>query len=150
VTGAIDEAHSALISVKGQANSIAAAQYQLNQPFKANGRQAVFIALGDDDPGQKLIQAFEKAPFLAVQATYVSQLTAKADVILPVANWAEEDGHFVNMEGRIQQALKAIVPPANVLSNEASLQALAAKLGILPANTWKEALTRQAAVVAIA
>jgi formate dehydrogenase major subunit len=67
-----------------------------------------------------------------------------------VANWAEEDGHFVNMEGRIQQAHKAIVPPAGVLSNEASLQALAAKLGILPANTWKEALTRQAAVVAIA
>jgi predicted molibdopterin-dependent oxidoreductase YjgC len=150
MTGALDDDHSALISVKGQANSVAAAQYQLTQPFKANGHQAVFIALGDDEPGQKLIQASENAPFLAVQATYVSTLTAKADVILPVANWAEEDGHFVNMEGRIQQAHKAITPPTDVLTNEASLQAIAAKLGILPAGNWQEALTQQAAVVVIA
>ncbi len=148
--GAVDELHSALISTKGQANAVAAAQYQLNRPFAVNGHQAAFIALGEDQPSQKLVQSLEKVPFLAVQATYASQLTARADVVLPAAGWAEEDGHFVNMEGRIQQAHKSLVPPAGVMTNEATLQALAALMGILPDDRWEEALRQQVSAVTIA
>ncbi len=149
-TGAQDEGHSALISTKGQANSVAAAQYQLNHSFKVNGHQAAFIAMGEDKPSQKLVQVLEKTPFLAVQATYVSQLTARADVVFPVAGWAEEDGHFVNMEGRVQAAHKSITPPADVWSNEAVLKAIAARLGVTAQDNWQEALQASVAAVEIA
>lgn len=149
-TGALDEQHSALISTKGQANSVAAVQYQLNQTFKVNSQQAAFIALGEDKPSQKLVQALEKTPFLAVQATYVSQLTARADVVFPVASWAEEEGHFVNMEGRIQATHQSITPPADVWSNEAVLKAIAARLGVTAQDNWQETLQAPVSAVAIA
>ncbi len=48
-------------------------------------------------------QAIEKVPFLAVAGTVPSETTERADLVLPVAAWAESDGHFVNMEGRAQR-----------------------------------------------
>jgi formate dehydrogenase major subunit len=147
--GAVDGQHSALVSLKGQANAVAAAQYQLDRPFQVNGQQAAFIILGEDRPAQKLIQSLDKIPFLVVQATYASPLTARADVVLPVASWAEEDGHYVNLEGRLQQARKSLVPLAGVMSNEAALQALAARLGFDPDSGWNEALYQQTTAVAI-
>ena len=70
------QAGAALLSIKGKANSLAAAQLRLDEPFQMNGHQAVFVALGDEYPSQRLIQRLEKAPFLAVQASYVSRLSA--------------------------------------------------------------------------
>ena len=34
-----------------------------------------------------------------------------ADIILPGATYAEQDGYFVNLEGKIQKAYKASYPP---------------------------------------
>ncbi len=61
------------------------------------------MPLADEAPSQTLIKLVEKAPFLVVQASYVSQLSAQADVVFPVEMWAETEGHFINMEGRIQK-----------------------------------------------
>ena len=36
-----------------------------------------------------------------------------ADVILPGSAYTEKDGHFVNLEGRIQKAFKATYPPGD-------------------------------------
>jgi len=36
-----------------------------------------------------------------------------ADVILPGSAYTEKDGHFVNLEGRIQKAFKASYPPGD-------------------------------------
>ena len=144
------QANAALISVKGEANSLAAAQYRLEKPFQMNGHQAVFVALGDDTPSQSLVQRLEKAPFLAVQASYVSRLTAQADVVLPVEMWAEQEGHYLNMEGRLQQAARALTAPEGVRSNAEAIQALAEKLGIQPDANWEAALCARPAPVKIA
>lgn len=144
VTGA------ALVSIKGEANSLAAAQFKLEKPFQVNGHQAVYVAMGDDTPSQRLIQKLEKAPFLAVQAAYVSKLTAMADVVLPVEMWAEEDGHYLNLEGRLQKANHSLVAPQTVLSNADALKALAVKLGLQPDEDWQTALHTRPAPVAIA
>ncbi len=143
------QAKAGLVGIKGEANSLAAAQYQLEKPFQLNGHQAVYLALGDDTPSQRLIQRLEKAPFLAVQASYVSRLTAVADVVLPVEMWAEQEGHSVSKEGRLQKSSPALTAPEGVRSNTDVLKSLAEKLGMQPDEDWQAALSARPAPVAI-
>lgn len=138
-----------LLSIKGEANSLAASQLKLDKPFNLNGHQAVYVALGDDTPSQRLIQRLEKAPFLAVQASYVSRLTEMADVVLPVEMWAEQEGTYINLEGRVQKAKRALTAPEGVRSNLETLQALANALGIETAEDWQASIAARPAPVAI-
>jgi len=137
----------ALLSVKGNANSLAAAQLGLDKSFELNGHQAAYVALGDDTPSQRLIQRLEKAPFLAVQASYVSRLTSMADVVLPVEMWAEQTGHFVNLEGRVQESKQVLASPENVRSNAAVLAALAKQLDVAIDGDWRSSLNQRPAPV---
>jgi len=50
-------------------------------------------------------------------------------VVLPVEMWAEQEGHFVNLEGRVQTAQKALTAPEGVRSNLDVLVDLAARMG---------------------
>jgi formate dehydrogenase major subunit len=143
-------AGASVLGTKGQANSVAASLYQLDSAFKADGAKVVYIALGDEEPSQKLIKSLAKASFLVVQASYVSQLTAQAQVVLPATNWLEQDGHYVNLEGRIQKAVKATNPAEEVWSNEAILKALAERLGCsVKPDEWKKELLQVVAPMAI-
>jgi NADH-quinone oxidoreductase subunit G len=57
----------------------------------------------------------------------------RADVILPAAAYTEENGLFVNTEGRPQLAMRASFPPGQAKENWAILRALSAELGaVLP------------------
>jgi NADH dehydrogenase/NADH:ubiquinone oxidoreductase subunit G len=89
----------------------------LDSQFALNGQKAVFAAIGDDYVSKKLVERVSKAPYLVVQAAYESELTEKADVVLPVTIWSEQEGHYVNLDGRVQQAVKAIEAPAGVRDN---------------------------------
>jgi NADH-quinone oxidoreductase subunit G len=63
----------------------------------------------------------------------------RADIILPGAAWTEEQGLFVNTEGRPQLALRAGFPPGEAKENWAILRALSAELGAAqPWNTLAE------------
>jgi anaerobic selenocysteine-containing dehydrogenase len=135
-----------LISTKGKANSAAAALYGLDQAFDARGAQAVYLALGDDEPSQRLIERVRGAPFVVVQASYTSPATELADVVLPVAMWAEQGGHYINLEGRVQEARAALTPPGSACTNAAALQALADRLGVTVNQSWRDGLSRVAAV----
>jgi NADH dehydrogenase/NADH:ubiquinone oxidoreductase subunit G len=151
LSGTIGEQRNALVSVKGKANSMAAAQYGLDQAMEVTDEQAVFIALGDDCPSQKMIIRLEKAPFVAVQASYTSQLTAQADVVLPVTNWTEQEGSYLNADGKLQMAVKSMSAPEGVLSNAAVFEKLAAALGYdLDVAGWKDELLKQIPAVVIA
>ena len=118
------ETGASLISLKGEANSLAAAQLHLDKPFKLNGHQAAFVALGDEEPTAALVKNLTGVPFLAVQASYVSPLTAQADVVLPVTMWAEQAGHYLNLEGRLQAASASLTAPEGVRSNLDAIIAL--------------------------
>ena len=73
---------------------------------------------------------WKRVPFLAVQASYVSPLTERADVVLPVEIWSEQEGSYLNMEGRLQWAKAGVQAPEGVRSNLGVLQDLAAELGL--------------------
>ncbi|MCV6593413.1 MAG: NADH-quinone oxidoreductase subunit NuoG [Silicimonas sp.] len=53
----------------------------------------------------------------------------RADIILPAAAWTEENGLFVNTEGRPQLAMRAGFPPGEAKENWAILRALSAEMG---------------------
>ncbi len=132
-----------LAGTRGDANSMAAALLGLEKPFALGSHQAVFVALGDDKPSQRLVSALENAPFVAVQAAYTSQLTASADVVLPVEMWAEQEGHFISADGHVQKAVRALTPVEDVRSNQAVLAELARRLGCEVSETWQEQICQR-------
>ena len=66
---------------------------------------------------------------LVVADLVMSESAALADVILPIAQWAEESGTMTNLEGRILLRRKAIDPPPGVRTDLEVLSGLAARLG---------------------
>ena len=138
-----------LISMKGGANSLAAAQYGLDAAFKPETSKVVYVALADEEPSEKLMKTLKEAPFLVVQATYQSKLSAKADVVLPTNHWFEEDGHYVNLEGKIQASHKSLKVIEVNRTNDEVLVTLSEKLGVKLDNNWKKALTQSVPAVAI-
>jgi assimilatory nitrate reductase catalytic subunit len=67
--------------------------------------------------------------FLAVCDVVLSESARLADVVLPVAQWAEETGTVTNLEGRVLLRRKAIEPPPGVRTDLEVLSALAERLG---------------------
>jgi NADH-quinone oxidoreductase subunit G len=68
-------------------------------------------------------------PFVIYQGSHGDRGAHRADVILPAAAYTEEQGLFVNTEGRPQLALRASFPPGEAKENWAILRALSAELG---------------------
>lgn len=65
---------------------------------------------------------------LVVADFLLSETAALADVVLPVAQWAEEDGTMTNLEGRVLRRRALREPPAGVRTDLAVLAELAARL----------------------
>jgi formate dehydrogenase major subunit len=146
LAGALDANPPAVIGTKGQANSLAAYRYGLDKTFELNGQQAVYLALGDDKVSQRLLKRLENAPFIAVQASHTSPATDMADVVLPVEMWTEQAGHYLNLEGRLQEANPSLTPPPEAWSNVKVLEILAASTGFTLESNWRKALQGRAPI----
>ena len=70
--------------------------------------------------------------FVIYQGSHGDKGASSADLILPSACYLEEDGIFVNTEGRTQYARKAIQPPGKAKENWRIIRALSEKLGFAP------------------
>ncbi|WP_417723709.1 NADH-quinone oxidoreductase subunit NuoG [Salipiger sp.] len=68
-------------------------------------------------------------PFVIYQGSHGDRGAHRADVILPGAAYTEENGLFVNTEGRPQLALRASFAPGEGKENWAILRALSGELG---------------------
>jgi predicted molibdopterin-dependent oxidoreductase YjgC len=55
--------------------------------------------------------ALERLEFLAVQDLFLTETAQLAHVVLPAAGYAEKEGTFTNLEGRVQAVRKAVDPP---------------------------------------
>ncbi|WP_199434017.1 molybdopterin oxidoreductase family protein [Qaidamihabitans albus] len=67
--------------------------------------------------------------FVVTADLVLSETSALADVVLPVTQWAEEDGTMTNLEGRVLLRRKALDPPVGVRTDLAVLAGLARRLG---------------------
>ena len=54
-----------------------------------------------------------KLPLLIVQGVLMTALARAADVVLPGSAWVEKDGSYVNGQGLLQGAARAITPPGD-------------------------------------
>ncbi len=59
-------------------------------------------------------ESLKKLDFLVVFDAVDNDLVRLANVVLPTAGFAEQDGSFVNVDGRIQKFMAALKPPENV------------------------------------
>ena len=73
--------------------------------------RALYIAgtdlLGDDDTGV-IRTHLEKLDLLVVQDLFMTEAAEAADVVLPAASFAEQDGTFTNIAGQVQRVHRAI------------------------------------------
>jgi NADH-quinone oxidoreductase chain G len=65
--------------------------------------------------GQFVKEGLEKLDFLVVADLYETETSQIADVVLPMASWAEYDGKFINLEGTAQDFDTAMNPVGHAL-----------------------------------
>lgn len=86
----------------------------------------VLLSLGADE--------MDYAPYAGSLKVYIGHHGDKgahhADIILPGASFAEKDGTYVNTEGRVQFAEKAVFAPGDAREDWTILRALADALGV--------------------
>lgn len=117
------------IGLSEGANAVAAARLT---GAKATGdistARAVFVALGDAEPGD-LAAETAGASFLAVQAAFPSDLTARADVVLPALVWTERQGTTVAGDGSGRKIARLVTPPVGIMDDLELIASLGARLG---------------------
>jgi assimilatory nitrate reductase catalytic subunit len=115
-------------------------------PGRGSSAYELLDALGMDD-GARALLVFGSNPVvsapraariegrlrdldLLVVADFVlSETAALADVVLPAAQWAEEDGTMTNLEGRVIRRRRLNPPPAGVRADLTIIAELSARLG---------------------
>ncbi|MCL9982014.1 MAG: NADH-quinone oxidoreductase subunit NuoG [Erythrobacter sp.] len=92
----------------------------------AAAKPKVLVSLGADE--------MDYAPYAKSLKVYIGHHGDKgahhADIILPGASYAEKDGTYVNAEGRVQFAEKAVYAPGDAREDWTILRALADALGV--------------------
>jgi NADH-quinone oxidoreductase subunit G len=89
--------------------------------FRSQVEQGTVKALYVFDPGPEgsigdvswIINARKggKLPLLIVHGVLMTELAKAADIVLPGTAWVEKDAAYVNIDGRLQGASRAINPP---------------------------------------
>jgi assimilatory nitrate reductase catalytic subunit len=72
--------------------------------------------------------ALRRLDLLVVCDFFLSETARLADVVLPVTQWAEEEGTMTNLEGRVLRRRKSIEPPQGARSELWIFAELAARL----------------------
>ncbi len=79
----------------------------LIKDLKSNKFEIVYLI------GQDNLEFDKKDEFIIYQGSHGDKGAEIADIILPGAAYTEQDGHFTNLEGKIQKAYKASYPPGD-------------------------------------
>jgi formate dehydrogenase alpha subunit len=79
---------------------------------------SALVVVADDPPsvlptGQKAAAALEKMEFLAVLDAFATPTAGIAHALLPISSFAETEGTFTSLEGRVQRLRPATDPPGD-------------------------------------
>jgi formate dehydrogenase major subunit len=99
-----------------------------------DGTLRCMLIMGEDpvitDPAQTHVtRALADLDCLIVADMFLTDTAQRADIVLPVASWAEKDGTFTSTERRVQRIRRALQPPGAARPDWAILEALAQRLG---------------------
>ncbi len=110
------------------------------------GKIKAFYMMGENpmmsDPNIPHVkEALEKAEFIVCQDIFMTETTQFADVVLPVASFAEKEGTFTNTERRVLKVNKAIEPLPGVKEDWEVIQEVAKRMGYeMNYNSWEDIL----------
>ena len=79
----------------------------------------------------QLAARLETLDLLVVADIFLSETASRADVVLPIAQWAEEQGTMTNLEGRVLLRRQAKERPDGVRTDADILAGLADRLGTM-------------------
>lgn len=85
------------------------------------------IAVSAPDAGA-VLAGLRSLDFLVVADFVLSETAAEADLVLPVLQWAEEEGTMTSLEGRVLRRRRAVAPPEGARSELWIMRELAARL----------------------
>lgn len=99
------------------------------------GKVKALYLMGEDSlESEKRVEGIEKAlkevDFIVVQDIALNETAKLADVVLPADSFAESEGTFTNMEGRVQRVHKAVQAPGISLADSKILGLLLQRLGV--------------------
>ena len=123
------EEQAQFIIIESGVNTRAAEAFGINNGFNPSAVKLLYILQAEQNcDGIALLKKVPEGAFKVVQTSYLSGLTSKADLVLPVAIWSERIGNLTNTEGRIQKLNSAVQPAGQAKSDWEILQMLAKKL----------------------
>ena len=108
--------------------------YELLDALGAGGGPRALLVMGSNPvvsaPRAAHVQSrLASLDCLVVADVVLSETAAMADVVLPVAQWAEEDGTTTDLQGRVLLRRRALAPPPGVRTDLQVLAGLADRLG---------------------
>jgi assimilatory nitrate reductase catalytic subunit len=108
--------------------------YEMIDRFGAEGGVRVLLVLASNlvvsaPHTANVVDKLRALDFLVVSDIFRSETAELADVVLPTAQWAEEEGTMTNLEGRVLRRKMALPPPPMVKSDLTFLTELAGLLG---------------------
>ncbi|MEX5295332.1 molybdopterin oxidoreductase family protein [Kocuria sp. CPCC 205268] len=86
------------------------------------------VVIGAPDT-HAVVRGLQALDFLVVGDFFFSETAEHADLVLPVPQWAEEEGTMTNLEGRVLRRRRAVHPPAGARDELWIMAELARRLG---------------------
>ena len=108
--------------------------YEMLDAMGADGGVRALLVFGSNPAvsaprASHIEKRLDALDFLMVSDFFLSETAKRADVVLPSAQWAEEEGTMTNLEGRVILRQRAQEPPSGVRTDTEMLTALADRLG---------------------
>jgi formate dehydrogenase major subunit len=112
-------------------NTVAAAAQGLIDRLDPAACNTLFIVAADENGAIDQVAAqINPSAFVIAMASYISPLTERADLVLPMATWLERSGGFTNTDGTLLRAHAALPPSGQSRSDWDILGRLAERLGL--------------------
>ena len=137
------DANVRLVLLKGKANAFAAAINGILPCDQSISSKLAYMIVGDQHACPNSIACLQQSGYKIVQASYKSELTDLADVVLPEENWLEEEGHYLSTDGKLNFNHQALQPIEYAKSTVEIMTTLATKLDLTLTRNWMSALTDQ-------
>ena len=119
-----------VISLKRRVNSRGAWELGLAvRGIKQDKPKGLYLFLADEEEDEGLLSWLEGIDFLVVQASYHSRATSIADVVLPSLTWAEREGKYVTMDGRVIESKRVLQSKEGLFQDQEVLIEISKRLG---------------------
>ncbi|MEP0843452.1 MAG: molybdopterin-dependent oxidoreductase, partial [Phycisphaerae bacterium] len=95
--------------------------------LEPHSADVAFVLLGDDDRpwGREWLEKLRTVSFVVALSAREHPALEVAHAVIPTASWAERQGTFVNLEGRVQKARPLMKPGPGIVDEAAFFQELA-------------------------